>query len=493
MNWKDRLIEEERLTERRAARKPRKALPSGLLSLKLGDPVYYRPTRPHPRAGSRAVIVRGPRSGVQAPSVRLRFPDGAEQTVPVRHVGRTPAQPETPPYLADARSRPVWKRIIKMLASAAQEEGQPGAEPLRWDAEERMRQLAGMIAPGGSEKAIKADIARVLLEAAGAEAVAAAARQAGRGGRGPVTATHLPVPTQEAEVGRLTQEQRAMINNIARCIHRRYFLSDKEVRDLSEGEREQAKIHGVLRQIIGVGESELGPMAVKSGGSGKGHRLHGELADALTRSYALAQEACQMLIAGRDDHALTLALQVQEQRLQYVTVGRELERARVKHFTGRYFHGDVLSVRVVDEDGGMTQYYTRLTIVYGEDGHSLVVANAAELEALTGTRVGPGGWADLCRWAEDLSDRAGGKKQGRRQDDDEHLIYRDHDGHLELRESVSRFPGLVRALECVRRALLVEHPLKDIPAGEIPPNHPQPGYHPPTPTGGLDRVSPETA
>ena len=69
---------------------------------------------------------------------------------------------------------------------------------------------------------------------------------------------------------RLDQDQRAMVNNIARCIHRRYFLSDKELRDLSDAEREQAKIHGTLSTFIRKAQSEAGLVTVKDSSSGRG-------------------------------------------------------------------------------------------------------------------------------------------------------------------------------------------------------------------------------
>ena len=119
----------------------------------------------------------------------------------------------------------------------------------------------------------------------------------------------------------------------------------------------------------------------------------------------------------------------------------------------------------------MIQHYTRLTIVYAADGHTVTVANAAELESLTGLKVGAGGWAALCRWIEDQSERMDGRKQGRRQDDDEHLIYRDDRGTLCLRTGVS--DGLVLALECVAQSLV----RSDVLPEEIGPGHPAAGVH----------------
>ncbi|MFC6667188.1 hypothetical protein ACFP9V_19355 [Deinococcus radiopugnans] len=335
-----------------------------------------------------------------------------------------------------------------------------------------------MVAPKGSEKAAKLDVARVLLEAAQAEAQTAA-QPPGRGGRGQPKAQPLSPPTLNTDVERLDQEQRAMTNSIAKCIHRRYFLSDREVRDLSEAEREAAGVRGVLGQLIGLGLRDVGGAEAGSNTALKPSELHALAQDTLTQAYPLALEACQMLVTGKADHALTLAFQVQQLRLTALAAQRELDRTRTQRHTGRYFHGDVLSVREEHEGGGMTQYYARLTIVYGEDGHSVVVANAAELESLTGLRVGTQGWASLCRWIEDHSDRAGGRKQGRRQADDEHMIYQEHDEYLELRPTLSKYPNLLRAFSAIRAALFRNDFATGANRLEIPPDHPTAGHHAP--------------
>lgn len=279
-----------------------------------------------------------------------------------------------------------------------------------------------------------------------------------------------------------------MINLIARSIHRRYFLSDRQIESrLTEQEREQAKIHGVLRQIIGLGQREVGSADVKDHRAGKGNELHGLLQDSLTAAYQKALEACQQLHAGNVQNAVTLASQVQEHRATYLVADAELERHRRKLHTGRYFHGDILSVRVEhvehDDEGnfqaylGMTQYYARVVFIYAEDGITLTVANAAELEALTGVRVGAQGWASLCRWVEDMSERAGGRKQGRQQDNDGHLIYRDQDGSLVLREVLREDVGLISALDCIRRTLLRGMGQQGIWRSELPEGAPEEGEH----------------
>jgi hypothetical protein len=416
--------------------------PASLLTLSAGQSVWYLPARmDRPHAGERATVARAPRLDVQTPTVRLTFAGGDALTVSIKHVSAYQPRPDAAPLVDEARRLPSWRRLVTQLQDPASHAA----------AEQRARQLAGMVTPR-TGSAAKIDVARMILEAAQADAAAAQARTPGRAGRRQPAPTHLPIPTDDLSTFRLDQEGRAMVNNIAKCIHRRYFLSDAELRDLTEAEREQEQIHGTLRTFIRRAQGEAGLLPIKDTG-GKGSALHGQLHDSLTHAYPLALEACQMLLAGKDDHALTLAMRVREHLLTHVAANSELDRARRKHHTGRYFHGDVLSVRELHEDGRMTQYYARLTILYAEDGHSLVVANAAELEALTGTRAGVQAWNSLCRWIEDLSDRAGGRKQGRRQDDDEHLIYRDDDGHLRLRAALNRYPNLLRAFECLRRSL----------------------------------------
>ncbi|MBZ9713772.1 hypothetical protein [Deinococcus multiflagellatus] len=463
--------------------KPAGHAPS-LLALKPGDQVWYLPRRMDvPHAGERCTVVRGPRRDVTTATVRLEFKDGQQRTVRLPLVSLVAPRTDPAPFVQEARRLPIWKRLLELVAL----EG----EAARQRAEDRARQIVGMVVPRPQRKLLAQDLTATLLEAARAELAAAAAKQAGRGGKGPPPATHLPVPTDELATLTLNQERRAMINNIAKCIHRRYFLSDAELRDLTDGEREQARIDGVLSAFIRSAQADSGLVPVKDSGKGKGNVLYGQLHDSLAEAYPLALEACQMLIAGKSDHALTLALQVRERLAEHVAANTELERARRKHHTGRYFHGDVLSVREAHDDGSMTQFYARLTIVYAEDGHSLVVANAAELESLTATRAGPQAWQSLCRWMEDLSERAGGRKQGRRQDDDEHLIYREDDDRLKLRESVAAYPNILRAFECIRRALMMPERAKDVLRSEIPEHHPLPGYHAPPQnlpkTGGLDK------
>lgn len=465
-DWKQRLDNE------RAAAARRKSQARKLPLLTEGGRVFYNPRdAAHPYAGAKAQVVRAPRKDVATPSVRVQFTDGVQLTVPVQQVGVLPDRPPVPPapeapaFLADARSRPVWKRIVKMLVGAAQEG--PGAEPLRWDAEERVRQLAGTVAPRGSDPTQKADMARVLLEAAQADAVAAAARQPGRDGRGPVAEEVLPDPTLQVQAESLDQRSRALINNIARCIHKRYFLSDAEA-------REEAQVSGVVRRMIALTEREVGTNSRDPGSSGKGNVTAGLLHDSLLGMYQSALEACNLRAQGDVEGAEVMEREVQDRRTQFELANAEMERHRKKHYTGRYFHGEILSVREERherDDEGMYQFYVRLVIVYDQDGHTPVVVNAREIEAATLVEVGQAGWAALGHWIRDLADREHGHKQGRRQDDDRHLIYRDNDGHLRPRPGIS--PELLRAFDAIRRAML----RNDVDPSQIPDTHPAPGLH----------------
>ncbi|WP_295817987.1 hypothetical protein [uncultured Deinococcus sp.] len=535
MDWKEQLQVAYDAQQRQQARATtkRRILPAGIATLQPGDAVYYVPRLVHrERYGQRATVVRAPRADVKAASVRVAFPDGHQQTVPARDVRRQAVALPEPTFLTDARTRPAWRRILHALAPHAQatlaaqrvharlaELDGPALTPeilnarsaLRFDlapleraqetaltdAQGRIRQLAGMVVPRGQAPA-DVDVPRVLLDAAVAEALALAQRQAQRGGRGQPPAIRFPEPADDLAEVRLDQEQRALVNRIAMSIHRRYLLSDRDVRQLTEREREQREIHGVLREIIGLGQREVGtPDSASRPGPRHGHELHGQAHDALTGQLPLALEACQWLLAGRPDHALTLARQVQRLQLQYTAARQHLDRHAVRQATGRYFRGDVLSVRTehveLDEAGnvrasaGMTQYYARLIVLYGADGHTLEIANIRELHAVTGARATPQAWRSLCRWIEDHSDRAEGKKPGRRQDDDEHLIYRDVEGYLKIRASLEQYPDLLQAFEVIRRALFTTLEAQGITLGELG-DAPAPGFHLPEERDAEDAV-----
>lgn len=491
-----------------------KHLSGTLLSLSQGDMVFFVPPKTtHYRYGQKAKVLRGPRKDVRSPSVRVEFADGVAATLPARYMRRTPAKPIDPPFLVEARALPSWKRLVRQLASL-QDAAAGAAKEIGQAAEQRARQLAAMVGRAAT-KEDRTQLVRILLEAAAAEAKSVEGKQAQRGGRGPVR-HEAPAPaTTTVDIDRLDQAQRAMLNLIAKSIHRRYFLSDRQIEKgqfAAEGQvtvlrqfddphlavreevqivrpEDQTEVQRSLRRIIGLGQQEAGSTEAKNKRGGKGSPIEGLLHDHLTAAYQKALEVCQHLSAGRADLAQMLAAQVQEHRLVVQAADAELDRHRVKHHTGRFFHGDILSVRQehieTDEQGefvayaGMTQYYARVVFVYDEDGHTLIVANAPELEGLTALQVGPQGWASLCRWVQDMSERAGGRKQGRRQDDDEHLIYQEHDGYLKLRPSTALYPDLIKALACIRAALMAEPLQKDVPRSDITAEHPQEGFHAP--------------
>ena len=348
-------------------------------------------------------MIRPARKDAQNPTVRLEFSDGMQRSVQARLVRRAAPPGVEPAYLQEARKLPSWPRlglVTDVRHPAVTERPDATTDQA---AQHRARQMAGMLRASIPEDQ-RSTAAQVLLDAARMDAQAQEAREAQRSGRGPVRHEPPAPASTTVDTARLDQEQRAMINLIARSIHRRYFLSDRQIEArLTEQEREQAKIHGVLRQIIGLGQREVGSADVKDHRAGKGNELHGLLQDSLTAAYQKALEACQQLHAGNVQNAVTLAAQVEEHRATYLVADAELERHRRKLHTGRYFHGDILSVRVEhvehDDEGnfqaylGMTQYYARVVFIYAEDGITLTVANAAELEALTGywwgRRAGP--------------------------------------------------------------------------------------------------------
>ncbi|WP_339096212.1 hypothetical protein WDJ50_02665 [Deinococcus sp. VB142] len=487
--WKAELERQFKELERQSAPNPKKktVTPAGLLALKAGDTAYFVPGKVKTAGyGQRVTVTQAAKPEALNPTARVQFPDGTQRRVQVRQL--RPSLPDAEPaYLLDARSRPAWKRLVLALTTPTADsyaellhrwkgEREPGEKPkpvviTTDEATQRARQLAGMVAPAGAGKADKSEMVRVILAAAGVEAARQVLEQAGRGGKGQPLREKLAPPSQGLDIADLDQERRALINNVAKCIHRRYFLSDKELADLTAEELEQRSIQRVLRQIIGLGEKQVGGGGPAGMGGGRPSALHAEVEQHLTAAYQKGLEVARLLAAGRVALATSRAQEVQEHRLKVMAAEALLEKARKKHHTGRFFHGDILSVRELPGDGTMIQHYTRLTIVYAADGHTVTVANAAELESLTGLKVGPGGWAALCRWIEDQSERMDGRKQGRRQDDDEHLIYRNHKGHLELRAGLS--DGLVLALECVAQSLV----RSDVSPEEIGPGHPAAGVH----------------
>lgn len=467
----------------------------------------------HARTGETVVIVRPPRNDVAHPSIRVQFADGTQESVApgqlhsLKPVQGTPfhdrpAPEPDPPIVEDARKRPTWERILNAVDAAVAAEVQarlgedqnipddlaelngteappPGSphELLAVEVRTRIAQLVGMIARPGASPAERQALAEQLREYAERDAQA---RRPGRAGRpllrhvAPKTSSTLPLTPEQ-----LDQQARRMHNVIARCIHLRYFLSDALPRE--RGPRVSRAVRQAIRD---AGQAEDRSIEQPAPRAPRASELHREAADAYQGMVGSALEVCALLLAGKETDAHALLERHRAQRHDYVRAEREKAALRPQMHTGRYFHGDILSVRDehLDEEAaiyeGMTQYYTRLTIVYGEDGHSVVVANAAELEASAGVHVGEPGWRDLCRWIQDASERHLGKKQGRRQDDDHHLIYRDQDGSLVLRDSVrQQYPALSSALECVRLSLPAE--FNDVDDAELPPELPGRGFHPP--------------
>lgn len=472
------------------ARKARRLTP-----MQPGEAFLYQPSKAGvPHAGETVTVVRAPRLDVQNASVRVRFEDGTEATVPPQRLKRLPPgekytvplpppPDQDPPLVQDARARPAWKRLLGLIQQLedAERTGQP-REPLEEAVRHRAAQLAGMISPRGTPADERSLLATQLRVYAGLDAARSRAAKPGRNGRPLPPERPLPAPTQDAPEW-LDQQQRKMLNAIARSIHLRYFISD---RDTHRTVRVPAHVRRAIRE---AGRSEDRSIEQPQAKPPRASEVHRAAADGYREMVGAALEVCQLLAAGKDREARALLDRQQAHRVTYALAQRQAEALRPAHHTGRYFHGDILSVRdehaEYDEEGtfvryhGMTQYYTRLTVIYDADGYSVTVANAHELESRTATHAGEAAWRDLCRWIEDTSDRREGKRQGRRQDDDAHLVYRDNDGHLRLRESIQQlYPRLPAALEVIRRAL--EPALSDVDMNDIPGDekHPERGYHP---------------
>lgn len=377
--------------------------------------------------------------------------------------------------LEQARKMEAWGRLVTVLHQQEPEVTPAAAEQ---EAEQRARQLVGMLCPASTTRKEKQALSAALLAAAREEAAQAPTPE-------PIAPTPKPrrqvvraEPVTEADELHLSQTQRAQINLIARSIHRRYLISDRR-------ENGQPLVSRGVQLVVQAAERSVGTnkVALETTG-GKPSELHALIEESVQADFRLSRDCTRHLLAGDLKTAEILARQAHQHRAVGVQAQKLLDKARVKHHTGRFFHGDILSVRQEHyEDGvgyqGMTQWYVRLSIVYAADGYTVTVANAEELESLSGLRVGPRAWKNLCRWIEDHTERMNGRKQGRRQDDDRHLVYRDHNEVLELRKSVAiKWPELPRALECLRLAMQLDLKEQDIEAcWEIPGEAPSPGFH----------------
>ncbi|ULH17366.1 hypothetical protein MF271_19440 (plasmid) [Deinococcus sp. KNUC1210] len=284
---------------------------------------------------------------------------------------------------------------------------------------------------------------------------------AGREGQPIIHPSEPPAPTTTKALHRITQDARAEINLIAQSIHRRHFV------ETPRPERIGGHPHGPSsprrdRTATSVRENWFG-------------------------SYSNALEACRQLSVGNYEHAAYYAEQALAQKAHYRAASKQLEQTQTRLSTGRFFHGELLSIRHYHKNdnpklkAAFQQWYVRLVLIWQEDGVSLTVANAAQLEGETGLEVGPDGWADLVRWISDLTEIYDGQRRGRRMDDDHTLIYlwrEDEERYVLRRRVYQTYPALPRAFEGLRLAMhRLEVAALDI--GELPENQPVPGYHPP--------------
>lgn len=451
----------------------------------------------------------------------------------------------TTALLEDARARPAWARLVRELLGVLplQERAEeldeqhasyveraplpqptlerqddapgyaldlPGLEVERDVAHEalttalrtsehRARLLAGQVAPKDYTPEDRRALASVLFEAARSDAHARQERQGGNEAQQLRLARHtarLAQHTRPAEAAPdvpptfrpravdITQTQRVEINLVAAAIHRRYLVPGHLLGAASPAFQVARKIITMALRDVGGSDAPVGEAAQP-----KPHPVAQSLRENARQAYGDALQACEYLLLGDVDQARAYAERARAHRAHYLLASRELEKTTKRIATGRFFGGEIWSVRqyvqAEGEDRGKDrpfwQRYFRLVVLYAEDGCSLTIANGQALEGITGVDVGEDGWADLARWIEDNTDRQDGKRRGRRVDDTAHLVYRqrsEDDERLELRKSVrDQYPGLVRALECLRRAMYTP----DVLVEEIPEGRPAPGFNVPEP------------
>lgn len=281
---------------------------------------------------------------------------------------------------------------------------------------------------------------------------------------------------------RLSQLERREINLVAQAIHRRQIVpeaprtaaeSEAETKERQARMKSHRLIHAAARQAGGALNPPSTPAGPPVSLSAAQLEEHGRA------SYADALEACRLLLAGHETQARLIAGRALAHRRAWDYAGKAHARENAAGHTGRYFRGELFSVRDYgeeDEGGGeraFTQYYFRLILVWAADGHTLEVANAPELEAAAGLDVGAPAWRDLCRWIDEHSSPEGRARKGRPVADDMHLIFMDDGGHLRPRKFVQdRYPQLLAALSCLRRAMLWGS-LDDLP--DLPEDRLRPG------------------
>jgi len=176
------------------------------------------------------------------------------------------------------------------------------------------------------------------------------------------------------------------------------------------------------------------------------------MTDAYLAMVAAARATVNRVLLGQPEAALAEAERSQAAEHAYRLAAQRYAQGVKKtvhtgrwHDTGRYW----VTLDAVN-------FEFDLEGMWSEAGDEILVANAAELEDLSGIPVGPGGWQQLVRLLTrvSLDDRPG------RTPDPEHLIWRprrDKKSGYELRPPVKQhYPEAVVALEALRWTLRPE-------------------------------------
>lgn len=284
----------------------------------------------------------------------------------------------------------------------------------------------------------------------------------------------------------LNARDREEINCIAEAIHRRLFVPERPAG--------RPLVSKAARTWFETAARREG--AMPNGGTPsqpKRQPLVGAAEEHGRASVSDAWKVCELLLAGQVDRARTLARTALAHRGVLSVAQRGLDKQARQH-TGRHFEHDLLSVRrwfiqepvtgadnveALQEGAGpdhFEQWYVRLVVLWDRTGVGLVIGNALELETLTAMNVGQDGWNALCRWILDHSSPTGAARRGR-VEDHKQLIFR-ADGHHatpQLRKFVKdRYPGALRAFQCLQRAM---HTTPDLDLDLLPEDRPLPGTH----------------
>lgn len=414
-----------------------------LSRLDIGAKVLYSPKPGRGdvlHAGLSCEVVRPGKPGAKNPTMRVKFADGHQLTVPPSLLERlTTAFKERPaptplhPVTLALRERTSYKVLLHLAAAELNPEAD---ESTRVETRAQALKMVRGHLKAYPQEADLMQLVTELLDVVWREAALRFDRRARRQ-RTAEPAPERPQYLLSVTAAHLSRLQRQEANLIAAAILEGDVIHDKRPDDLAPPRGPAAQ---PSRQPE-VGEYEVAYREMH-------HNAMLCVRYSLSNSPSLAY------------HHAALA---DDARLRYETLTAELTQRRVDHWSGRYHDGDRYRVMLpVNEDQTIDleeaeqweAYAFDLVIVWAEDGCSLDVANGVEIEAASGVWVGNEGWSSLCHWLEHHDDRLNrGTQRGRQFEDHNDLIWRvrsEADGYRLRTNIAESYPGIERALEAVR-------------------------------------------